>query len=637
MRKVIFIPIVFGLFLFTIIPVAFGAQTINLNTTISLTSGEVKILSLSPLKIEARLKDGQTDLQPLLDLLRDLQIVPPHTLEKIAIQEVAVKDLYLDYTPEQLRIDAQEITYDQSTIRGLNLSYFPQTKDLELAATSATLTTLPVKLNEKWPQVNSIHIEKPHLVRTSSSLSLDFSSLTLNQSLFQQGKIRFALEEKFIDLKLQLAELDLKDMYSQALDIPSIRKATYTAYEKFDIKELTPQGILNIRNLAINGQLGKGETLGVSGQISGAGITLDFDLSQNEQQSLLIKELDLQLAGGDKQITFVLDKFHIASLKGGTADLTGRFSYPLHFKGLFLDVEITDLKWADFTVNAHLKRADHRQVFSTEISGPDFNLLTAGGLIWDGQRFDLDLKKLHLLGATPPPTNEPINLSFLREKTLKGKIFIEDLRLDHYSTENVQIGLDLKDDRCLLRATGYYCFCHVVINSVMMPEKGIFYDVEVRGHDTDLPLFIGCFTSELPVYLTGKMDFKLDASGGGLTPEELEKSVSGEMVVSIDDGQIIKLSHLDRRLKFILDILHVVQLSPSKLGDSLPYQKFYLECKITRQEITIPKYFMDSPVLNVVGEGRIGLEDKKLTLKGNILFKRFKKSFNLEQKFGEER
>jgi len=536
-----------------------------------------------------------------------------------------------------LKIDAQEITYDQSTIRGLNLSYSLQTKDLELAVASVTLTTLPVKLNETLPQVNSIHIEKPHLVYTSSSLSLDFSSLALNQSLFQQGKIRFALVEKQIDLKLQLANLNLKDMYSQALDVPSIKKAMYTAYEKFDIKELTPQGILNIRNLALSGQLGKGEILRVSSQISGHNITLDLDFSQNEQQGLLIKELDLQLTGGNKQITFVLDKFYIVSLKGGTADLKGKFSYPLHFKGLFLDVKITDLKWADFKVNAHLRRADYRQVFSTEISGPDFNLLTAGGLIWDGQRFDLDLKKLHFFSATPPPTNEPINLSFLREKTLKGKIFIEDLRLDHYSTENVQIGLDLKDNRCLLRASGYYCFCHVVINSVMMPEKGIFYDVEVRSHDTDLPLFIGCFTSELPVYLTGKMDFRLDASGSGLTPEELEESVSGEVVVLIEDAEIIKLSHLDRRLKFILDILHVARLSSSKLGDSLPYQKFYLEGKITRQEITIPKYFMDSPVLNVLGEGRIGLEDKKLTLKGNILLKGFKKSFNLEQKFGEEK
>jgi len=613
---------------------AFGEQTINLNTTISLTSGEVRILSFSPLKIEATLKEGKCDLQPLLDLLRDLRIVPPHTLEKMAIQKAAVKDLYLNYTPEHLKIDAQEITYDQSTIRGLNLSYSLQTKDLELVAAWATLTTLPVKLNET---ISSIHIEKPHLVRTSSSLSLDFSSLTLNQSVFQQGKIRFALEEKFIDLKLQWAELDLKDMYSYVLDIPSIRKATYTVYEKFDIKELTPQGILNIRNLALNGHLGKGEILGVSGQIWGEGITLDFDFSQNEQQGLLIKELDLRLESCDKQITLVLDKFHIASLKGGTADLKGKFSYPLHFKGLFLDVEITDLKWADFTVNAHLKRTDHRQVFSTEISGPNFNLLTAGGFIWDGQRFDLDLKKLHLLSATPPPTNKPINLSFLREKTLKGKIFIEDLRFNHYSTENVQIGFDLKDDRCLVRASGRYCFCHVVINGVMMPENGIFYDVEVRGHDTDLPLFIGCFTSQLPVYLTGKMDFRLDASGGGLTPEELEKSVSGEMVVLIEDGQIIKLSHLDRRLKFILDILHVVRLNPSKLEDSLPYQKFYLECKIARYEITISKYFMDSPVLNAWGEGKIGLEDKKLTLKGNILFKGLKKSFHLEQKFGEER
>ena len=149
----------------------------------------------------------------------------------------------------------------------------------------------------------------------------------------------------------------------------------------------------------------------------GGHITFDFDFSQNAQQGLLIKELDLQLTGGDKQITFVLDKFHMASLKGGTADLTGRFSYPFHFKDLFLDVEITDLKWADFTVNAHLKRADHHQVFLAEIGGPDFNLLTAGGLIWDGQRFDLDLKKLHFLSSTPTPiTNKPINLSFLREK-----------------------------------------------------------------------------------------------------------------------------------------------------------------------------------------------------------------------------
>lgn len=680
MRKVVLICLVLECLFCPMVPVTRATETIDLNTTVSverkgdgssrlefkklnvkelnfLTSGEVKIVSLSPLKIEATFKDGETDIQPLLGFLKDLKVISPDVSGKITAQKASVKGLRIHYTPEALKIDAREITCDQSIIRGLSLSYFPETKYLELSAASAKMTTLPVKLKETWPKIPAVHIENLHFVRSADSLSLDFSRLKLTKSLFQRGEIHFSPKEKHIDLKLHLAEVDLEDMYSRALEILDIRSATDTAYQKFHIKALAPQGKLNISDLVLKGQLGNKNLPEVTGRISGHDITLDVKLAessklkvqsekgdlstvrsgQNEQQSLVIKELDLQLAGQNKRIIFVLDKCHCAFLDGGTADMTGKFSYPFHFKDLSLVAKIKDLRWADSTIDASLKPIGKRHVFSTKIASPKFKFSTAGGLIYDGEKCDLNLKQLHVSRSGLALNDKPLSISFLEGKTLKGKILIEDFRVNRYSGKDVKIDFNVKDDQCLLQARTSYCSCNVVLNGLLSPARGIFYDLDVEARDLDLPLFIGCFASQLPVYLTGTIHFKLYVSGSGVTPKQLEKSMSGEIVATIKDGQIIRLSHLDRRLKFILDALRVVRLNPSKLEDTLPYEKFYLEGEVRRKEIKLAKYFMDSPVLNMAGEGTIDLEDRKLTLKGNIVFKGLKKSFSVEQCFGEEK
>ncbi|MBN2373122.1 hypothetical protein JXL19_04990 [bacterium] len=810
MRKqnALLIPLILGIYSFLILYLdlcpSFASQTITVDSTITLerendklsdiginklsinelnllVSAQIKIISLSPPNLELRISDGKVDLEALTGVLKTLSLVPQDFMQDIAVQNIAAKGLLIRYAPDILKMEADEVNFDGSFIKKVNLSYSlgekglkndgqklaqgadaemaegekayskdlsidanglpldaepagaqgqkpdsphmgdskqpvdrdiqsmadsiepaagdiqsmadsiePAAGDFELTADTIYLKGLPFKNaghpsslgaaaqssgvtkqkpepshtegamqpgamqpaaivpQSKWglPDIGFIRIEKPHVSKTGPSISLDFISIELDRNICEGGDIVFDQNQKVIDLKVKNLEVDLGDIYNKVMQDPNIKKAADEAFQGMKIAGLTPKGRLNISGLLIDGPVEKIELLQARGRISGRQDTFELLLNQNEPEMLVINlaALNLGFIKAGEKTGITMDNLSFNSSHGGNADLKGRFGYPFHLNELALTGNIKDLIYAGYKINAVLSHKEERQFFTSTLDSQDFNISTEGSLAMEKGVFDLDLERFQFLSSAATPSSKPaedagkspIDLGFLDEKTFKGRIHIGDLKYNDYFTDGVDIGFELKDDKAFIQATGEYCFCKLGITSLLGMEEGIFFDLALDGHDIELPHFIGCFVSELPVYLTGKVDIRLNASGNGKTPDDIENSVAGEVTVSVKDGQVIKLSNLDRRLKFILEILKRVKLNPSNIEDSLPFHKFYMRGDISRKELKIPEYFMNSPIINVVGDGRVGLDDKKMRIKGEVSFKKLKKSFDIEQNLGEE-
>jgi len=151
---------------------------------------------------------------------------------------------------------------------------------------------------------------------------------------------------------------------------------------------------------------------------------------------------------------------------------------------------------------------------------------------------------------------------------------------------------------------------------------------------TSLPIenFLGCFVHEAPIYVTGNTSFQFTFIGQGKTDQEFINGLNIEGIFNIEAGKIMKLSNLHKSLGFILDVLAIVHLNPSKLKDTLPFDSLVCQIKGTPKQIAFKNLRFISPVIHIYGEGNLELEKGPIFyLKGEVKRGIFKRAFSLKK------
>ncbi|RKX60291.1 MAG: hypothetical protein DRP29_02940 [Thermodesulfobacteriota bacterium] len=158
---------------------------------------------------------------------------------------------------------------------------------------------------------------------------------------------------------------------------------------------------------------------------------------------------------------------------------------------------------------------------------------------------------------------------------------------------------------------------------------------EVKASSLPLDHLLGCFIHEAPVYITGSTTLQFTASAYGQSNKEFINNIQIEGLATIENGQIMKLSNLRKSLDFILDILHIVRLSPSTLHDALPFDNILCTFKGTSKEVKFKNIRFISPVLRFFAEGNYKINKQIFTLNGWVEKGIFKKSFFIKKDLKE--
>jgi len=155
---------------------------------------------------------------------------------------------------------------------------------------------------------------------------------------------------------------------------------------------------------------------------------------------------------------------------------------------------------------------------------------------------------------------------------------------------------------------------------------------EAKSTSLVIENFLGCFVHEAPIYVTGNTSFQFTFISQGKTDQEFINDLNIEGIFNIEAGKIMKLSNLHKSLGFILDILSIVHLNPSKLKDTLPFDSFVCQIKGTPKEIAFKNLRFLSPVIHIYGEGNLKLEKGPIFyLKGEVKRGILKKAFSLKK------
>jgi hypothetical protein len=147
---------------------------------------------------------------------------------------------------------------------------------------------------------------------------------------------------------------------------------------------------------------------------------------------------------------------------------------------------------------------------------------------------------------------------------------------------------------------------------VKVKEKNVSLDVEPFFKGQEIESAFRCLLNH-QVRASGDFEFhgRILARGG---PEDLIKSLEGEIEFHAKDGRIDYLLGLAR----ILEFLNVAEIYRGKLPDlkkeGLPYDRVSIRGSLQKGKMIIKEWTIDGPTLEMASQGEIDLADQEINL-----------------------
>ncbi len=282
------------------------------------------------------------------------------------------------------------------------------------------------------------------------------------------------------------------------------------------------------------------------------------------------------------------------------------------------------------------------------ISIPAGKILGATQAKLSPSRFDLITRKLRFLSIQRKAEDKKINTERRFEnKEIKPKVpetissfsshyHLEFDSLKYITHDNVYEISPLKGDILFknhpsISFNGY--FCNISFSGgIEFLDTGVSGIVDIRTISIPMDHLLGCFIRQAPVYITGDTNLQTTINFQGKTIKDLKENLWFDAFVDVEDGKILKLSNLGKKVGVILDVLSFVRLNPAKLEDSLEFSKFGLSLSGGLKEIKIKQLKLDSSLLNLYSYGDIDLKKNNMEIKGEIKKGFISKSFHLTEK-----
>jgi hypothetical protein len=218
-------------------------------------------------------------------------------------------------------------------------------------------------------------------------------------------------------------------------------------------------------------------------------------------------------------------------------------------------------------------------------------------------------------------------------KIIQGINFSACIQIDSMSINNrfelsdILLSSKSVGNRLITSGSLKFCDMPMFIESVISLPDHLASQIKLRGIDLDLTSFISCFSKELPIFLKGRLYLTGDFLTQGQDPISVINNSEGEFIATIDELFVYRLSNIDPRLSFFLDILRIsgVDLPQS---DSLNFNKCLVKVVLNKGRLNLERFFLRGSVLNAWGEGSFLINKKRLKLFGFV-----KTKFGIKKRF----
>ena len=205
-----------------------------------------------------------------------------------------------------------------------------------------------------------------------------------------------------------------------------------------------------------------------------------------------------------------------------------------------------------------------------------------------------------------------------------------------YEVDNLKIKSFLKNEKSMSLSLGLY-FCQFNLNSGVELNNGHLETItEIKTISAPIDLIIGCFLTRAPVYIKGDTSVQISIMSNGKDLDNFVKNIKYDGFINIDNGIVLKLSNLGKKVSLILKLLNYVKLNPSKIKDALPFDKLVISFDGDMKKVNIKSMQLNSPIMGLSSFGSYEMSKKALTFNGVVKKGFIEKSFKIVQRFDKK-
>ena len=373
---------------------------------------------------------------------------------------------------------------------------------------------------------------------------------------------------------------------------PDGGKVFADALRGLGLESLAADGTVSLRDVKVRSGASTAKPTGTLA-LASPSLKLSLESQKGEKQDITLENFDGTVTLKNGKPVVSVNRLDLASSAGGTGALTGEMPIPFSLAGTRFQVEARQLDWFGTILDGDVAKKDGRQIDFHITASAGEALLEAKGLArnefsgsnqWAVVMEDLVVK-------TPEPEGdgddaEPFDFGFVRDGGLPGKIVVRRLQYNDLPVvRDMSARMAFPNGRMVVKGRGRLCLMKVDLETVLTP-KSVAANIAVSGNGVHLPGVLGCFVDELPIYLRGRLTMQANFFMQGNSVGELRDSVRGDVVARLRDVHVLKLSNLDKRLGFFIEIMNAVDLEPDK-GDTLTFRDGTVFASVSGDVVTL--------------------------------------------------
>ena len=509
------------------------------------------------------------------------------------------------FEPFQVAVDASQGTFDPSRLIDFlrRFGYLGETKLAVMAGThQIAATNFRLRFDAKTREVSF----------AADTLAVDGSTLT-NFAVNVDAKGGWSLA-------CARGSLDSAQLLSLVRAHPDGGAALAGGLKGLGLGSLDADGTLAVRDVAIKSRRG---AAGASGSISLASPSLRLSLTsvKGEKQDMTLKGLDgtITLENGKPMVR--VNKMEISSSAGGGGFVSGESPLPFALAGARFQAEARQLNWFGKILDGTVAKKEARQIdFALDLLDGGTRI-KAKGLVRNefggNNRWAGVLDDLTITTENTPGDDQPFDFAFVRDGGPSGKIVVRRLQYNDLPVVmNLSATLSSAKGKTVVKGTGRLCLMLVGLEMLLTPDT-LAANVAVKGNGVHLTGVLGCFVNELPVYLRGRLTIQGTFFSKGQSARQVRDSLRGDVLVRLRELDVLKLSNLDKRLGFFIELMNAAELDPGK-GDALSFREGMVAARILGDAIELDAARLNGPQMAVAGKGHFDMKDKRLHMDAHV-------------------
>lgn len=418
--------------------------------------------------------------------------------------------------------------------------------------------------------------------------------------------------------------LDAAQMLAVTRAHPDAGKSLADALKAMGLNKLDAVGAVSLKDVALES---RGGTAKPSGTISLASPSLKVSLVsvKGESQEMTLNNFDgvVTIRAGKPVVS--VRRLDLASSGGGTGAVTGEIPVPFALAGTRFQAEARQFQWFATEFDGTVSKKDGRQVdFDLAVTGTEISFKAKGlarNEFSGSNRWAVVVDNLEVTSPEPKDPQvaegEPFRFDFVRDVAPSGRVVVRRLKYNDLPVvRDLTASVTSVKGRTLVRGKGRLCLMRVDVEAVLLPDS-LAATVSAQGSAVQLPGVMGCFVDELPVYLRGRLTLQAKVLVQGRSLAEVRRSVRGDVIARLRDLDVLRMSNLDNRLGFFLEIINAVGLEADK-GDTLSFRDGLIAARIDGPAVTLKSVRLRGGKVSVEGRGTYGLDSKRLRLDARV-------------------